>query len=90
MSRITEAFRGLWDSLVRTYLPYVVGAIIGLLVAAGIPLDPEVETQLTVLLTLVAGAIYYLLARVVERAWPHLFGWVLGSSKQPEYTDPLG
>lgn len=89
MSKFTEAFRGLWDSLVRTYVPWVVGAILGLLVSAGIPLDPEVETQLTLLISGVAGAVYYALARVGERVWPHLFGWVLGSSKQPEYTDPL-
>lgn len=88
MSKFTDAFRGLWDSLVRTYVPWVVGAIVGLLTASGIPLDPEVESQVTLTLTLVAGAIYYALARVVERVWPHLFGWVLGSPKQPTYSKP--
>ena len=87
MSRITEAFHGLWNSLVRTYVPWIVGAITGWLVSLGVPLDPEVETQLALVISGLAGAVYYAIIRVVEKFAPR-FGWLRGSAKQPVYSEP--
>lgn len=87
MSRITEAFRGLWDSLVRTYSPWLVGGVVSWLVSLGVELDPKVETQLTLLIAGLAGALYYVLVRVAERFVPKV-GWLLGSAKQPVYAKP--
>ena len=39
--------KNLWDSIVRTLVPIVVGAVVGWLVARGITLDPEFEATLT-------------------------------------------
>lgn len=87
MSRITEAFHGLWNSLVRTYVPWIVGGVIGWLSASNIPLDPEVETQVTLVITGAASALYYVIVRVIERFAPK-FGWLLGSAQQPVYAKP--
>lgn len=77
----------LFDSLVRTYVPWVVGAVIGWMVSLGVPLDPEVEPQLTALLMLAASMLYYVLARVFELKISPKLGWLLGLAKQPTYDD---
>lgn len=87
MSRITDAFAGVWTSLVRTYVPWIVGVIVGWLTTLGVPLDDQLKTSLLTLITLLAGALYYLVARILERWRPQL-GWLLGSAQQPVYVKP--
>lgn len=87
MTRITEAFSGVWTSLVRTYVPWLVGLIVGWLASLGIDLDPQLETSLILLVTTIAGALYHVVIRLAERAKPK-FGWLLGSAKQPVYVKP--
>ena len=77
--------KAIWDSLVRTYVPYVVTLIVGALASLGVPLDGELEPALTAALFLGAGSLYYLLARILETYVSPKFGWLLGLAKAPEY-----
>lgn len=74
-------------SLVRTYVPVAVGALAAWLLTLGIELDAEAQTGLTVALTGLVVAVYYTVARLLEKRWP-VFGILLGSTKQPEYFTP--
>ena len=87
MSKITDAFSGLWTSLVRTYSPWLVGTVVGWLSTLGVPLDDGLKPALITLVSLLAGALYYLILRVLERLKPK-FGWLLGSAQQPGYAKP--
>lgn len=77
----------LFDSLVRTYVPWLVGALIGWLISLGVPLDPDVEVQITLALTLAASFVYYFLARIFEIYVSPKLGWLIGLPKQPIYGD---
>lgn len=77
--------KALYESLIRTYVPWIVGGVIGFLVSLGIPLDPEVETSLTVVLMGVAAFLYYFVARVFEIYVSPKLGWLVGLPKQPVY-----
>jgi len=77
--------KALFDSLVRTYVPWLVGVVIGWLVSLGVPLDSDVETSLTVVFMTVAAFLYYLVARIFETYVSPKFGKLLGRSKQPSY-----
>lgn len=73
-------------SLVRTYVPIAVGALIAWLVTFGVELDPTAEQGLTVTLTGILIAVYYTIIRLLEKKFP----WVsvlLGSNQIPaQYT----
>ena len=77
--------KNLFDSLVRTYVPWLVGIIIGWLVSLGIPLDPEVEPQVTLAIMGLSSFIWYALVRAFEVYVSPKFGWLLGLGKSPEY-----
>lgn len=55
------------DSLLRTLVPIVVGAVIGQAAKYGLNLD---EGAVTVIVTPTVTFVYYAVARVVEQAWP--------------------
>lgn len=77
---MTDSLR---DSIIRTYVPYIVGAV------GGYASDwlgwTDEETTLAV--TLLIGSLYYLLARVLERAWPGASVLLL-SRARPMYVRP--
>lgn len=77
--------KDLFDSLVRTYVPWFAGVLIGWLISLGVPLDPEVEVQITLALMGGASLIYYFLARVFETHVHPKLGWLIGLPKQPLY-----
>lgn len=77
--------KALFDSLVRTYVPWLAGVLIGWLISLGVPLDPEVEVQVTLALMGVASVLYYFLARVFEIYVSPKLGWLVGLPKQPTY-----
>lgn len=79
--------KNLFDSLVRTYVPWLVGIIIGWLISLGIPLDPEVETQVTLALMSGASVLWYALVRLFETYVSPKFGWLIGLGKTPEYKE---
>ena len=82
--------KALWDSLVRTYTPWIVGAVIGWLASLRVELDPAVESSLTIVVTGLATALYYLAARLLEIYVSPKFGWLLGLAKAPEYRGKYG
>jgi hypothetical protein len=75
-------------SLLRTYVPIAVGALVSWLLTLGVELDAETQAGLIVALTGLSQAAYYALVRAVE---PHMPDWltriVLGSAKAPAYDD---
>lgn len=74
-------------SLIRTYVPIAVGALIAWLITLGVTLEEAVEQGLTVFLTGLLIAVYYTVVRVLEKRWPAL-SVLLGSSTMPaQYTD---
>lgn len=77
--------KSLFDSLVRTYVPWIAGAVIGWLVSLGVPLDPDVAPQITAALMLAASMLWYFLARVFETYVHPKLGWLIGLPKQPLY-----
>lgn len=76
-------------SLIRTWVPIAVGAVLSWLAARGFNLDEEATYGLTAFLTGLGGAVYYALARALESRWPALGRLLLGSSKAPAYVPPV-
>jgi len=71
-------------SVVRTFVPAVVGLILSGLAMAGVEVDPEFRTQLTVLVDGLFIGAYYSLIRWLESKYPR-FGWFLGLPSPPTY-----
>lgn len=78
--------KALFDSLVRTVVPYLVGGVLTLLLGLGIKADGELKSTLTAALTLLFGTIYYAVVRVLETHVAPKFGWLLGLAKTPVYV----
>jgi hypothetical protein len=74
-------------SLIRTYVPIAVGALASYLLTKGIEVDANAQLGLVTFLTAVLQGVYYLVARLLERANPKL-GVLLGSTKKPDYIQP--
>ncbi len=72
-------------SLIRTYVPIGVGAVVGYLLTKGIEIDANAQLGLITFLTAVSQGVYYLVARIIEARQPSLGGILLGSSKKPNY-----
>ncbi|MET4780795.1 hypothetical protein [Glaciihabitans sp. UYNi722] len=89
-SPIASTASAFWSSIVRTFVPIIVGAVVAFLVSAGINLDGQFEVLLTTLLTGVFTAIYYLLVRIFEVYVSPKFGWLLGLAKPPAYAGTAG
>ena len=79
--------KALFESIVRTYVPWLVGIIVGWLVSLGVPLDPEVEVQITAALMLGASMLWYFLARIFEIYVHPKLGWLISLPKQPLYNE---
>lgn len=69
-------------SLVRTWVPVV----IGYLVALGV-LPTDLSDEATAAFTAIIIGAYYLLIRALETRFPWI-GWLLGAPKTPTYTPP--
>lgn len=65
----------MFDSLIRTIVPLIVGVLLGQAARAGLHLDPGLVTQL-VTAAITTG--YYALARAVEHQFPAVGKWLLG------------
>ena len=78
--------KDLWDSVVRTLVPIVVGAVVGWFVTRGVELDESFEAALTVVVTGVLSSVYYVVARLLETYVSPRLGWLLGSRRQPSYS----
>lgn len=77
-------------SLIRTWTPIGVGAVLGWLATHGLSLDPETQAGLIAVLTAVVTAIYYAVIRKLEERWPAIGKLFLGlgAGKTPVYADP--
>ena len=75
-------------SIIRTYVPIAVGAMIAFLATKGVDVGPEASAGLITFLTALSQGVYYLAARLLESKFPQL-GFLLGSSKKPEYTTEI-
>ena len=73
-------------SLIRTYVPILVGALASYLLTLGLELDANAQLGLVTFLTALLQGGYYLLARILERRYPKL-GLLLGSEAQPKYVE---
>lgn len=67
-------------SLVRTWVPIAIGYLVSLGV-----LPDDLSDEATAAATAAVIALYYALARLLERRWPAA-GWLLGVPKTPTYT----
>lgn len=73
-------------SLIRTYVPIAVGALIAFLATRGIDIDANAQAGLITFVTAMLQGLYYLVARLLESKFPQL-GFLLGSTKKPEYIE---
>ncbi|GAA2618675.1 hypothetical protein SMC26_40240 [Actinomadura fulvescens] len=71
-------------SLIRTYVPIAVGALVAWLATLGVEVDDATSTALVVGITGVATAGYYTLVRLAESRWPWV-GKLLGAARPPSY-----
>lgn len=74
-------------SLIRTWVPMLVGAIASYFVTLGIELDAETQAGIIVGMTGLFQAVYYLIVRLVEKKFPEAGGLLLGSSAKPMYIE---
>lgn len=75
-------------SLIRTYVPVGVGAVLTWLATTlHIVVPADASAGLTLFVGAVFTAVYYLLARAIEKAWPGLGKLLvgLGVGKAPQY-----
>ena len=71
-------------SLIRTAVPYVVGAVASYLATKGIDRGEEAKLGLGTFLTTLVGSLYYALVRFLEKKNPQA-GKLLGIAKKPSY-----
>lgn len=80
--------------LIRTIVPYIVGAILYWVGAGLLYLGLEVDLSglsefLTQLITISLAAVYYQIVRWLERNKNGKWGWLIGLASQPVYSDEV-
>lgn len=78
--------KDLFDSIVRSIVPFLVGGAVTWVASLGLEVDPQFEGALTTALTLLFGSIYYIIVRALEVYVAPKFGWLLGLAKSPVYV----
>lgn len=81
---------------IRTYVPVIVGTIISFIVQA-IPAVDEILSEISPdwqdatkgTATVIVIGLYYWIARQLGKKYPWTEKWLLGSEKQPVYSDPI-
>jgi hypothetical protein len=76
-------------SLIRTYVPVVVGSLVAWLITLGVEVDESLQVGLITALTGLLIAVYYTVIRLVERKWPKL-SVLLGTTQIPAVYAPTG
>ena len=77
-------------SLIRTYVPIGVGFLVTYLAGVGVVIPEDASNGLILFVGALATALYYLIARAIEKALPGL-GRILvglGAGTEPKYTEP--
>lgn len=72
-------------SLIRTYVPIIVGALVAWLATIDLAIAAEAQAGLVVFLTALLQGAYYTVIRLLERKFPKL-GLLLGSTSKPAYA----
>ena len=75
-------------SLVRTFVPVVVGSVLAWFATKGIVADPSLETALTVALTGALTFVYYTVVRLLEVKVSPWWGNLLGTKNSPDSYSP--
>ena len=71
-------------SLIRTWVPAAVAAVVAYVITLGVEFDAAAEAQVSAAAVLVVSALYYGVVRALENKWP-AFGRLLGIAKTPTY-----
>jgi hypothetical protein len=71
-------------SLIRTWVPYIVGGVLGWLATRGLGVSPADAIGVTSGLTVAIGGVYYSAIRLLETRFPAL-GIFLGKPSAPTY-----
>lgn len=67
ITKLFDAFKAAYDSIVRTASPWLVGLVVAALTKwLGVPLPEEVETFIALAVAFVFALIWYVILRVVE------------------------
>jgi hypothetical protein len=74
-------------SLVRTWVPIVVGSLISWLAGLGLNVNDDAQGAMTVLMTAILIGLYYTVVRLLEKQFPWI-GVLLGAQAQPQYPAP--
>jgi len=75
-------------SLIRTWVPILVGTVIAWVVSTGLfDISDDQAAQATGAATAAAIGLYYSIVRWFETKYPQA-GWLLGTPKPPEYVNP--
>jgi len=69
-------------SVVRTFVPVIVGALITILTKIGADVSSE---SLELLIGSIVTTAYYTMARILETKVAPRFGWLLGAPRTPTY-----
>lgn len=72
-------------SLIRTWVPVGVGAVLSWLITLGANISPADQAGAVAALTALCIAVYYAAVRAAERKWPAA-GVLLGHTAQPSYA----
>lgn len=72
------------ESIVRTVVPLVVGWLVSIGLVGWLNLS---QSAVTMAVTSVVSALYYIVVRVIETKFPK-WGILLGVAKQPSYSNP--
>ncbi len=81
-----ETFHAQVVSIIRTFVPVLVGQILTWLASYQIlDTDGQISAALITILTLIFTTGYYAIARLLETFVSKKFGWLLGYAKAPEY-----
>lgn len=72
-------------SIVRTVVPYIVGAVAAQLARIGLHYD---DATINVIVTVAVSSAYYAAVRYLETLRPK-FGWLLGLAKPPLYPHAI-
>lgn len=71
-------------SAIRTFVPYVVGAVVAWLTQKGVHVPDSSVASATAFITFLVGSAYYAAVRTLEKKYPQA-GYLLGVPKKPTY-----
>lgn len=77
--------KAIFESLVRTITPLIVGAVVGFFTTRGIEVDPELSVSIATGVTVLASGAYYFVVRLLEHYVAPKFGWLIGLDREPRY-----